>query len=216
VNRLRDPRQDGSAAPDWRPFALLLIDAQCDFWPESVAVRFPAFPASVARLLALCRAEGIEVIHLRSRFRPDGADWMAGARLRGRVPCVAGTPGAEPLPFAREAPGEAVVVKRVYDAFLTTELPAHLQRTGTRFLLTAGLVTSVCVLLTTAAAAQRGFLTAVVEDCCADRPEAHARTLERYGGWLFDRTTVEGLRERHAAWHAALDSLAAAPARVGP
>ena len=206
---------DAPAAPDWRPFALLLIDAQQDFWPEDVAARFPAFPANVARLLAFCRAVGIEVVHLRSRFRPDGADWMVGARLRGRIPCVAGTPGAEPLPFAREAPGEAVVIKQTYDGFLTPALPAHLRRRGTRFLLTAGLVTSVCVLLTTAAAAQRGLLTAVVEDCCADRPEAHTQTLDRYGGWLFDRTTVEGLRARRAGWCAALDRLAAGGA-AGP
>ena len=136
-------------------------------------------PTNVVRLLALCQSEGIEVVHVRSRFRPDGADWMEGARLRGRAPCVEGTPGAEALPLSREAPGETVVTKRIYDGFLTGALPAHLRRRGTRFLLTAGLVTSVCVLLTTAAAAQRGFLTAVIEDCCGD---AGGSTSTRSGG----------------------------------
>jgi nicotinamidase-related amidase len=209
-----DPR----TARDWRPFALLLIDAQRDFWPDAMAAEFPALPAAVGRLLAFCRAEGIDVVHLRARFRPDTSDWMAAYRLRGRIPCVEGTPGVETLPFALERPGETVVVKQAFDGFQTAELEAHLRRTGKRFLLTAGLVTSVCVLFTTASAVQRGFLTAVVEDCCADRSEAHAQTLDRYGGFLFQRATADGLAAGHAGWRAALEQLdrLGAPARAVP
>lgn len=192
---------------DWRSFALLLIDTQRDFWPEGVAAQFPAFPGAVERLLAFCRAEGIEVVHLRARFRPDMSDWMATYRVRGRIPCVEGTPGVEPLPFALERPGEAVVVKQSFDGFQTAELEGHLRRGGKRFLLTAGLVTSVCVLFTTATAVQRGFLTALVEDCCADRPEAHAQTLDRYAGFLFRRTTADGVAADYADWCAALEKL---------
>jgi hypothetical protein len=47
----------------------------------------------------------------------------------------------------------------------------------------------------------------VVEDCCADGPEAHARTLEQYGQFLFERVTGDALRERHAARRAALARL---------
>jgi nicotinamidase-related amidase len=198
---------DSLAARDWRPFALLLIDAQRDFWPESVATAFPAFPANVARLLACCRAEGIDVIHLRARFRPDGSDWMVNARLRGRIPCVEGTPGAETLAFARERPSEAVVVKHTWDSFQDPALAAHLRERGKRFLLVAGLVPSVCVLFTAASAAQRGFLTAVIGDCCADRPEAHAQTLERYAGLVFRRTSVDGLLDGYASWWEALHRL---------
>jgi nicotinamidase-related amidase len=198
---------DRPSVRDWRPFALLLVDVQRDFWPEHLAAQFPAFPANVARLLAFCRAEGLEVVHLRARFRPDGADWLAVPRLRGRTPCVEGTAGAETLPCALECPGEVVVVKHCYDGFQTAELPAYLRRTKKRFVLTAGLVTSVCVLFTTASAAQRGFLAAVVEDCCADRPVAHGQTLDRYNGLIFQRTTVDGLAECHAAWRANLQRL---------
>lgn len=38
---------------------------------------------------------------------------------------------------------------------------------------TAGLLTSICILFTTVSAMQKGFLAAVVEDCCADEPNAH-------------------------------------------
>jgi hypothetical protein len=112
---------------DWSRFALLLIDLQHDFWPASLAAQFPDLPANVERLLSRCRAEGIEVVHVRSSFRADSTDWMVAARLRGSTPCVEGTPGAEPLPFAREAPGEAVFLKQSYDAFQSCELAAHLR-----------------------------------------------------------------------------------------
>jgi nicotinamidase-related amidase len=74
------------------------------------------------------------------------------------------------------------------------------------FLLVAGLVTHVCVLLTAASAAQMGFLVAVVEDCCADDPWAHEWTLERYP-FVFERTTVHGMIEQHSTWVTALARL---------
>jgi hypothetical protein len=62
------------------------------------------------------------------------------------------------------------------------------------------------VLFTTVSAAQNGFLTAVVEDCCADEPSAHQQTLDRYS-FIFDRTTVDQIVERYGEWSAALARL---------
>jgi nicotinamidase-related amidase len=186
---------------------LLLIDVQRSFWSPQRDTEFPAFAANVARLLAVCRGEGIEVIHLRARFAPDGSDWMPRHRLRGAIPCVAGTAGVETLPCAVELAGETVIWKQTLDGFLQPALLRYLRERGKRFLLTAGLVTSTCVLLTTASAAQRGFLAAVVEDCCADRPDAHAQTLGQYG-FVFERTMSHRIREGYAGWSAALRRLA--------
>jgi nicotinamidase-related amidase len=194
------------AGSRWAQFALLLIDAQQDFCGPKMAELYPDFPANVAQLLKLCRTEGIAVIHLRVSFRPDGADWMVRYRLRGRTPCVEGTPGAETLPFAREEPGEMVIVKHAFDGFQEPRLLQHLRQNGKRFLFTAGLVTSTCVLFTTVSAAQKGFLGAVVEDCCADEPANHQQTLDRYS-FVFDRTRVDEIVERHAEWSAALARL---------
>jgi nicotinamidase-related amidase len=191
---------------DWGQFALLLIDVQGDFWSERVAEGFPEFPRNVTRLLALCRREGLEIVHLRASYRPDMSDWMARYKLRGRIPCVEGTPGAETLPFAREQPGEKVILKQSFDGFHSPELIDYLCERHKRFVLAAGLVTSVCVFLTTASAAQRGFLTAVVEDCCADQPDAHEQTLDRYQ-FIFERTTVDRIPEDHLGWLAALHEL---------
>ena len=194
------------AKRDWSPFVLLLIDVQRDFWPERLAEHFPAFPGQIAQLLELCRSEGIEVVHLRAGFQPDMSDWMVRYKLRGRIPCVQGTPGCDTLPFAQEMPGEVVIVKQTFDGFHSQQLVQHLEQSGKRFVLAAGLITSTCVLFTATSAAQRGLLTAVVEDCCADEPSAHEQTLERYQ-FIFDRTTVADIADRHVEWQAELTEL---------
>lgn len=191
---------------NWNPFALLLIDVQRDFWSERAAHAHPDFPASIAALLMLCRLEGIEVIHLRASFSADKSDWMPRYLLRGRTPCVQGTPGIEPLPFAGENVGETILLKHTFDGFQNPKLEHYLHQQGKRFILTAGLLTSTCVLLTTASAMQKGFLVAVVEDCCADEPNAHKHTLERYT-FIFERTPVELIPSHHAEWMAALKQL---------
>ena len=191
---------------NWEQFALLLVDVQRDFWSERLAPSFPDFPANIDRLLSLCRNEGLEIVHLRASFKPDMSNWMLRYRLRGRIPCVEGTEGVETLLFATEKPGEAVIVKQTFDGFHNPNLLPYLRGKGKRFLLTAGLVTSVCVFLTTASAAQLGFLAAVVEDCCADDPSMHERTLERYQ-FIFDRTTTDAICTDYSKWLAALEEL---------
>ena len=136
---------------DWGQFALLLIDVQRDFWSEHTAQSFAHFPTNIARLLTLCRAEGIEIIHLRAVFKPDMSDWMLRYKLRGHIPCVQGTAGVETLPFALDNPGETVITKQVFDGFHNPELLQYLRQKRKRFVLTAGVVTSVCVFLTKAA-----------------------------------------------------------------
>jgi nicotinamidase-related amidase len=194
-------------AAEWDEYALVLIDVQADFWPETLATAFPDFPAATGSLLAAARERGIDVVHVHALFQPDGTDWMARYRLRGRIPCVAGTPGAETLPFAAPVPGERVVVKQTFDAFLGTDLDAALRAAGKRFLLMAGLVTSTCVLFTAASATQRGYLVAVVEDCCADGPGSHERVLDEYP-FLFSRTRSSRLTEDRDDWEYQLRGLA--------
>jgi nicotinamidase-related amidase len=191
---------------DWEQFALLLIDVQEDFWSETLAQNFPHFPTNVAQLLSFSRTEGIEVIHIRASFKPDMSDWMPRYKLRGRIPCVQGTAGVEALPFALDKLGETVMLKQSFDGFHNPELLRHLRQRRKRFILTAGLVTSVCVFLTTASAAQSGFLTAVVEDCCADQPHAHEQTLDTYQ-FIFERTTIDLIPERYLQWLADLKEL---------
>ena len=54
--------------------------------------------------------------------------------------------------------------------------------------------------------AQLGFLATVVEDCCADHPGKHERTLDEYQ-FIFERTTTDAICEQHANWLKALAEL---------
>jgi nicotinamidase-related amidase len=112
---------------------------------------------------------------------------------------VAGTAGARHFSFADDAAGEPVIIKTSFDGFLNPALSQTLEGADKRFLLVSGLVTSVCVLLTAAAAAQRGYLVSLVEDCCADEPGAHTNTLERYP-FVFERVKAGGIVDRHQDW----------------
>jgi nicotinamidase-related amidase len=199
--------------PKWEKFALLLIDVQRDFWTERAAGIYPDFPTNIAALLTLCRNEGIEVVHLRASFKADMSDWMPKYMLRGGIPCIEGTGGEEPAPFAVENPGEMVIRKQTFDGFHNPELLQYLRQKGKRFVLTAGLLTSTCVLFTTASAMQKGFLAAVVEDCCADEPGAHKQTIDRYT-FIFERTTVEQITGHHSEWLAAIKKLDALKAMI--
>ena len=191
---------------DWRRFVLLLIDVQRDFWPEETAGSFPDFPSNVERLLEYCRASGLDVVHVRAEFEPDGSDWMTPYRVKGETPCIRGTRGVEVLPCAVEMDGEPVLRKRTFDAFLQPDLLSRLHRARKSFILIAGLETSVCVLLTAASAVQHGFLAAVVEDCSADDPARHEAVVNGYP-FMFDRTTLARLETDHDRWMDMLNKL---------
>ena len=194
-------------AGHWDPFALVLIDVQKDFWTDGMPIAFPDYPANVAGLLALCRQQGIDVVHLRAQFKKNKSDWMARYRLGGDIPCIEGKAGARVFEYATEPSDDPVFIKQTFDGFLSDELQAWLTDNNKQYLLMAGLVTSVCVLLTAAAAAQRGYLVSVVEDCCADKPEAHVHTLERYP-FIFDVTSTGDIVASREGWQSQLDTLA--------
>lgn len=191
---------------DWSAFALLLIDLQEDSWSDRLAQHFPAFAAHVEELVHIARREGIEIVHIRASFQADQSDWMPKYRLRGRVPYVEGTSGVNVLPYAAEDGLERVMTKNAFDGFLIPELLPYLRQNHKRFILTAGLLTATCVVLTTISAAQRGFLTAIVEDCCADHPAWHQQSLDTYE-FVFDRTTVPDLAGDYDRWMADLNRL---------
>lgn len=192
---------------DWSQFVLLLVDVQNDFWTDEIAVAFPNYEKRVSQLLAFCRQAPIDVVHLHAEFQADRSDWMAKYQFLDAIPCIEGTEGAQVLPFAKEAAGETVLVKHAFDGFLGGELDTYLQRNNKQFLLVAGIETSVCVLLTAASAAQRGYLVSIVEDCCADLPTAHEHTLERYP-FIFSRTSVDQIKGKRKQWLSDLEKLA--------
>jgi nicotinamidase-related amidase len=192
----------------WQDFALLLVDVQKDFWSADLEKAFPRFHQNTEQLLRFCRESGIEVIHLREVFNDtDRSDWLPRYRMRGRSPCVRGTPGAAPLDVAVELPGEKVIEKQTQNGFHSVDLLPYLCSKEKRYVLVAGLVTSVCVALTATSAAQTGFLSAIVADCSADYPEAHEQALKRFRGWLVDVADTGELGTRHLDWRKQIEQL---------
>lgn len=202
-------KQGNPPEQNWQSFALLLVDVQQDFWNEQLQTDFPQFQHNTVELLGFCRQVGIEVIHLREVFSPDKTDWLPRYLLRGRSPCVRGTKGAGVLDCAIAQPGEKVIEKQTQNGFHHIDLLPYLHSKQKRFLLVAGLVTSVCVVFTATSAAQSGLLAAIVSDCCADYPEAHALALKRYKGFLLDVATSGELPEKNQEWSEQLRRLAA-------
>ena len=195
-----------AASTNWNSFALLLIDVQKDFWKDNMSQTFADYEKNVRRLLHVCRHEGIDVVHLRARFQQDESDWMVKYKSFDRIPCIEGTRGVEIFPFAEDYPGGFVIFKQTFDGFHKPALPAYLEKNQKRYLLVAGLITSVCVLLTAATAAQRGYLVGVVEDCCADSPEAHEQVLQGYP-FIFDRVSVNQITSCHDMWLADVEQI---------
>ena len=191
---------------DWSQFILLAVDLQRDFWPDTLEKAYPNFANNITQLFELCRAEGIEIVHLRASFQPDKSDWMPIYKLKGKIPCVKGTSGEDTLPFAHENLGERVFIKKTYDGFNNTNLLTYLNKRNKRFILCAGLVTSICVFLTAASAMQNNFLTAIIDDCSADIPERHIQTLTMYD-FLFKRTKVNLIIEEYSGWSESIKSL---------
>ena len=98
-------------------------------------------------------------------------------------------------------------MKQTFDGFHNPALQDYLQANDKKFVLVAGLVTSVCVLLTAASAAQRGYLVGLVEDCCADTIDAHQNTLDGYP-FVFCRTQSDRLATDRKQWLLDLQKLA--------
>lgn len=167
--------------------ALLVVDVQNDFLND---VPDPeAYRRSVTSLLWYCRGTGIGVYHLRVSREVDRSNWLPFEMRRDRAPCIRGTVGAETPQWAEALPDEPVIQKDAFDGFLGTDLEERLRTAGITHVLLAGLVTSVCVLITALAAMQRGFLVTVVRDCVADEEPDHFDTLNRYGGFFFGVTS---------------------------
>ncbi|MGB3720539.1 MAG: cysteine hydrolase [Proteobacteria bacterium] len=139
-----------------KPPVLLLIDYQKGFAFIAARVHRNNIEAE-ARALALLtfwREMGWPVIHVRhdsqepqSPFRP------------GQI-------GNEPMVFAADLEGEAVVRKSVNSAFIGTDLAERLDTLGRPDVVVAGATTDHCVSTTVRMGANLGYAMTLIEDAC--------------------------------------------------
>lgn len=164
--------------------ALLVIDIQHEFVDEDGAVFCVGGKEMLPRvktLIEACRAADIPVVYTQEVHRPSRIDM--GRELDGNEPdhCLIGSHGVEIMEEIAPEPGDLVVTKPRYDAFLGTDLEYVLNGLGVLpndTLILCGDATNVCVHYTGAGAHQRDYRIKVVEDCCAGSSlEAHEAAL---------------------------------------
>ncbi|MGH6899201.1 MAG: isochorismatase family cysteine hydrolase [Geminicoccaceae bacterium] len=151
---------------------------------------------NMQRLLAACRAAGIEVMYtvIESLTR-DGRDRSLDYKITGfHVP--KGSWDARVLDAIAPAEDEIVLPKTSSSVFISTNIDYVLRNLGVRQLVIAGLLTDQCVESAVRDACDLGYLVTLVTDACAAySQERHDNTLRAIGGYCRQRTTGQLLAE---------------------
>ena len=152
--------------------ALIVVDVQRAFDEWEAAGKRRNNPDAVARiadLLKAFRASGAPIFHIRHEGTKPNSSFLplrTGYAVKDR---------------AREAPGEAVIVKRVNSAFIGTDLEKRLRAGDIATVVICGATTNHCVETTTRMAGNLGFDARLVRDAT----------------WTFDRVGPDG--DTHSA-----------------
>jgi ureidoacrylate peracid hydrolase len=202
--------------PRWS--ALLVVDVQNDFVSSkgSAAQRgedVKAAQAMVPRLIRLideARRVGLTVVYIKTTHSEwtDTPSWIYRKSQQGALnTCREGTWGAEFYEGISPIPGERVVIKHRYSAFINTDLNTVLKAKGIESVLVTGVATNVCVETTARDAYMFDYYATMVGDCAAAYdPKLHESTLEnmrRHFGLVASSEEImetwKGLTQKKAA-----------------
>jgi ureidoacrylate peracid hydrolase len=129
-------------------------------------------------LLAASRSTGATVVYTGQSNRADGSDLGLLAEifppLRELRACIAGTPGADTYSEIAPEPGDLVVPKRRFDAFVGTDLEMVLRQRAIDTLVITGTSTSIGTVTTARAAVARDFRVIFPSDGTVNRDLADA------------------------------------------
>lgn len=135
-----------------------------------------------ARMLALCRTRGIEVIFARiACHKTDGRDRSLSQKLPGwNNLLLPKNEHASQIVPALAPVGDEIVVTKTTDSALTgTNLRLILRNMEISTVVCAGIFTDQCVASTVRSLADESFSVIVLEDCCAaGSDELHRKELE--------------------------------------
>jgi len=146
--------------------------------------------AANRRLFDACRAAGIPIVHLVTRYR-DREEIRANPfwRTRAENPDnprrnvlehnLTHLPGCTIMPRLHDACDWVVDTKKRYDCFVGTDLDFLLRSHGINALIVTGVNTNSCVLSTVAAACSKDYAVLVASDCVdtMDGPVLHDAAL---------------------------------------
>jgi nicotinamidase-related amidase len=139
--------------------ALVVIDAQQEYFAPAGKVVLPHGPAAVERVataLAWARASGLPVVHVVHESRRPNPTTFAP-----------GSPALEIHPEAAPAAGEPVLTKHLPGSFTGTRLEAALRAHGIERVILAGFMTQMCVDTTARQAAHLGLKVTILADATA-------------------------------------------------
>lgn len=139
--------------------ALLIIDAQQEYFAPIGKVVLPDGPQAVARiaeLLRWARTSNLPVFHIVHESRRPGATTF-----------VPGSPALAIHEAVTPTGGEPVITKHLPGAFTNTPLEAELRRRGIERVIVSGFMTQMCCDTTTREAAHRGFKVTLLSDATA-------------------------------------------------
>ncbi|HKP25890.1 MAG TPA: cysteine hydrolase family protein [Dongiaceae bacterium] len=167
--------------------ALVVIDAQGEYRIGQAALPGvePA-AARIADLLARARAAGVPIFHVVQAGVADGL--FDPGTERGAI-----------LPQAAPVAGEAIITKRLPNAFAGTELHERLQQTGRNTLIVAGFMTHMCISASVRAALDLGYQTTVIADATATRALPAPDDGAPISADAVHRTALAELADRFAA-----------------
>ena len=202
--------------PRWT--ALLIVDVQNDFVsPKGSAAQrgddvsaAQAMVPSLVRLIDEARRVSLPVIYIKTTHGEwtDSPSWIYRKSQQGALnTCREGSWGAEFYQGISPLPGERVVIKHRYSAFINTDLNTVLKAKGIESVLVTGVATNVCVETTTRDAYMFDYYVTMVEDCSAAYDsKLHETTLEnirRHFGLAASSEEIietwKGLKEKRVA-----------------
>lgn len=145
---------------------LVIIDAQMEYLSGRLPLaNIEAAVTAIRDLIDAARRQGCPIIHVVHHSRAGGGIFEPDSQ------------GAQIIPTLEPADGEAVIVKRLPNAFAGTDLAERIDRirdnTGRDALIICGFMTHMCVSSTIRAALDLGWPSTVVADATASRDLPH-------------------------------------------
>jgi biuret amidohydrolase len=166
-NTYLEPKADPAENARWQPFF--------------ERMRETVIP-NTAKLIAACRARGIETIFARvACLKPDGRDRSLSQKKPGfnYLLLPKDREDSQIVPELAPRPDEIVVTKTTDSALTGTNLRLILRNMEIANLVVAGIFTDQCVSSTVRSLADESFNVVVVEDCCAAATmDLHEKELE--------------------------------------
>ncbi|MHA1379244.1 MAG: cysteine hydrolase family protein [Candidatus Helarchaeota archaeon] len=141
---------------------LLIIDMLNDFLLEGAPLEVPEgrkIISNLSRLLEYARHHKWAVIYLADNHKSTDPEFQIWPPH-----CVKGTKGAEIIDELKPEDDEIIIPKRRYSGFYGTDLDLWLRELGIDTIILTGILTNICVMYTSADAAQRGYHVIVIKD----------------------------------------------------